>query len=248
VESALYEEWNRIETRHWWFVGRGSLFVRMLGRYLGEVPRRVLDVGCGTGSNVLRLGRFGRVVGLDPSGEALSYCRDRLAGRGALTGGVMSSLPFGASSFDLVTAFDVLEHDADPAACVREVHRVLAPGGWFFASVPAYRFMWGDHDRVAHHYRRYRRAEVEELVAGAGFEVVRLTYLNSVLFPIAFVFRQLKNLVGRVVAHEPRSDFGTTAPALLNGALRRVFEAEGPLLDHVDLPFGLSIACLARRP
>ena len=220
MESALYEEWNRIETRHWWFVGRGSLFVRMLGRYLGEAPRRVLDVGCGTGSNVLRLGRFGRVVGLDPSGEALSYCRSRLAGRGALT---------------------------DPEACVREAHRVLAPGGWFFASVPAYRFMWGDHDRVAHHYRRYRRDEVEKLIANAGFEVVRLTYLNSVLFPVAFVFRQIKNLIGVVVAHEPRSDFGSTAPALLNGALRRVFEAEGPLLDHLDLPFGLSIACLARR-
>jgi SAM-dependent methyltransferase len=248
VESALYEEWNRIETRHWWFVGRGSLFLRMLSRHVGEAPLRVLDVGCGTGSNVLRLGRFGRVVGLDPSGDALSYCRDRLAGRGALTGGVMSSLPFGAASFDLVTAFDVLEHDADPDACVREVRRVLKPGGWFFASVPAYRFMWGDHDRVAHHFRRYHRAEVGRLIANAGFEVVRLTYLNSLLFPVAFVFRQLKNIVGRLKKHEPRSDFGSTAPPLVNGALRRMFEAEGPILDHVDLPFGLSIACLARRP
>jgi len=248
VEASLYDDWYRLETHHWWFVARGSIFLRLLAQQLDGRPRRILDVGCGTGNNALRLGRFGRVVGLDPSSAALSYCRIRLDGRAGLSAGTMARLPFADGSFDVVTAFDVLEHDGDPESCIREVRRVLKPGGLFFASVPAYRFMWGDHDRVAHHFKRYQRGEVSRLLAGAGFQVVRLTYLNAILFPIALVFRQLKNLIGSLVPHEPRSDFAGTSPPLVNGLLRWIFEAEGPLVEHVDLPFGLTIACLARRP
>lgn len=164
MDSALYDEWYQLETRHWWFVGRGSLFLRLLARHLEARPQRILDVGCGTGNNVRRLTRYGSVVGLDCSAEALAYCRRRVPAPASLTGGTMARLPFADGAFDVVTAFDVLEHDADPQACVAEVRRVLRPGGWFLASVPAYRFMWGDHDRVAHHFRRYERDEVARLV------------------------------------------------------------------------------------
>jgi hypothetical protein len=107
--------------------------------------------------------------------------------------------------------------------------------------------MWGDHDVVAHHQRRYRRAEVWGELERAGFSVVRATHLNTLLFPVAVAFRQVKNLVGRVTRPAPRSDFGSTAPPGANAVLRRVFEAEGALLDRFDLPFGLTIAALARR-
>jgi ubiquinone/menaquinone biosynthesis C-methylase UbiE len=248
MEASLYDDWYRLETHHWWFMGRGSLFLRLLDRHLDGGSKRILDVGCGTGNNIRRLGKYGRVIGLDPSSAALDYCRARLEGSAGLSAGTMARLPFANASFDVVTAWDVLEHDADPDTCIREVRRVLKPGGIFFASVPAYRFMWGDHDRVAHHYKRYGRNELRKLLRGAGFQIVRLTYLNSLLFPIAFVFRQLKNAIGSLVPHEPRSDFAGTSPPGVNALLRRVFEAEGPLVERIDLPFGLTIACLARRP
>jgi SAM-dependent methyltransferase len=246
MEAALYDEWFTVEDRHWWFVGRRALFLRMLRRALPKESPRILDVGCGTGVNLEHLEKLGSVVGLDVAQAALQYCVKRRPF--VLAAGSFARLPFADQSFDVVTAFDVLEHDADPTSCLLESARVLKPGGLLLLSVPAYRFMWGDHDVVAHHLRRYRRPEVLEALGAAGFVVERATHLNTFLFPVALVFRQLKNLVGRWVRHTPRSDFLSTDPPGLNGVLRRVFEAEGPLLDRMDLPFGLTIAALARRP
>ncbi len=247
MESALYDEFYRLEMSHWWFVGRNAILMRLLHRHSSGESPAILDVGCGTGAIVQQLARLGPVIGLDPCAEALAYCRTRVAPRSGLVAGTMSRLPFSDASFEIVTAFDVLEHDPDPQACVREIRRVLKPGGLFFSSVPAYRFMWGDHDVVNHHLRRYARSELRDLVTDAGFEIVRLTHLNSLLFPIAVVFRQLKNLVGRLLRLAPRSDFVGDGSPLVNSLLRRVFEAEGPLLERIDLPFGLTIACIARR-
>ena len=153
MDAALYREWNALEGRHWWFVARRRIFMRLLAGYLPPASRTILDVGCGTGRNLTALADLGTATGLDPASGALEHCRAHRLER--LAAGFLSALPFADESFDLVTAFDVLEHDGDPERCVREVHRVLAPGGWFFATVPAYSFMWGDHDVVAHHHRRY---------------------------------------------------------------------------------------------
>jgi SAM-dependent methyltransferase len=146
----------------------------------------------------------------------------------------------------------VLEHGEDDRAMLTEAFRVCAPGGWAVFSVPAYHFMWGDHDVAAHHYRRYGAAEIQEKVQEIGFRIHRLTYLNTFLFPISIVFRQSKNLMtgllrrlGRPI--KARSDFRSTAPPVLNEVMLRVFSAEYLLLKRRDLPFGLSIFCIARK-
>jgi len=253
----MYVEWFELESYRWWFVGRRDIFMGLLGRCLPppdartDGPFRIADMGCGTGVNLDALARFGEVIGVDVSETALSFCRERKGYR--LCQAPMSELPFRSGSIDLITAFDVLEHGEDDGAMLAEAFRVCAPGGWALFAVPAYHFMWGDHDVAAHHFRRYTRQEIRDRVEACGFRIHRLTYINSYLFPISVVFRHAKSLwvgalraLGRTV--KPKSDFRSTAPPWINPLLLRIFTSESRLLDRADLPFGLSICCIARKP
>jgi SAM-dependent methyltransferase len=164
----------------------------------------------------------------------------------------MSHLPFQNGSIHLLTAFDVLEHGEDDQAMLAEAYRVCAPGGWGVFAVPAYHFMWGDHDVAAHHYRRYSASEIRQRIEESGFRVQRMTYLNTFLFPVSVVFRHLKSFFVGVLRRagvqiEVKSDFRSTAPPWINPALLRIFTAENLLLRHHNLPFGLSICCIVQK-
>ncbi len=253
----MYVEWFELESYHWWFVGRRDIFMQLLEQCLPspssgpDAPFRISDMGCGTGVNLDALSRFGQVMGVDVSETALSFCRERKAYR--LCQAPMSALPFRSESINLLTAFDVLEHGEDDAAMLSEAFRVCAPGGWALFAVPAYRFMWGDHDVAAHHFRRYTSREIRAKVEASGFQVQRMTYINSFLFPISVVFRQAKNLWSWAMRKlgievKAKSDFRSTAPPWINPLLLKVFTSESRFLKHADLPFGLSICCIVRKP
>lgn len=257
MDRDVYQEWFELESYHWWFVGRRDIYLRLLDPCLqlassgADRLLRIADMGCGTGVNLDALSRLGNVIGVDVSSTALSFCRERNQYR--LCQAPMSCLPFRSGSIDLLTAFDVLEHGEDDQAMLSEAFRVCAPGGWALFAVPAYRFMWGDHDVAAHHYRRYTRREIQAKVEATGFRLHRMTYVNSFLFPVSVVFRHTKNLwtgLMRVLGQpvKPKSDFRSTAFFWINPTLCRIFTAELHLLKHVDLPFGLSLCCIARKP
>ena len=257
MQRDVYVEWFELENDHWWFVGSRRLFVQLIEQTLrtGTSPHtnpfRVADMGCGTGINLDALSRFGVVVGVDVSDTALAFCRERKNYR--LCQAPVSHLPFHSGCIHLLTAFDVLEHCEDDRAVLAEAFRVCTPGGWAVFSVPAYSFMWGDHDVVAQHYRRYGAAEIRARVEESGFRIHRVTYLNSFLFPISVVFRHTKNLMVwllRRLGWEPKvkSDFRSTAPPLLNAIFLKIFSTEIHVLRRWNLPFGLSICCIARKP
>ena len=257
MERDVYEEWFELEACHWWFVGRRRLFMSLIERTLresfpaGGSPPLIVDIGCGTGVTLDALARFGNVIGVDAADTALEFCRRR--NDYSLCQARMDALPFDSASVDLLTAFDVLEHGPDDGAMLTEAYRVCAPGAWAFFSVPSYRFMWGDHDVAAHHYRRYTRRDLRRKVRASGFSIHRTTYLNALLFPVSVVFRQGKNLISGAYRRlggkkNFRTDFRLTEPPLINPLLLRIFSAERHLLKRHDLPFGLSICCIARKP
>jgi len=250
VKREYYREYRQVEDVHWWFVGRRRILLQVLDRYLGSNgshERRILDVGCGTGTMLTYLAAFGKAEGVDIDEEALGYCRER--GLQNVRLGEAGKLPFDDGSFDLVTALDVVEHLDDDAAAFREMRRVLRPGGHLLVTVPAHKFLWGDQDEVNLHKRRYGAGELHDRLVASGFELVRLSYMNALLFAPIATIRFLRRLERRVRPKIPhQSDFRYPAPAPLNFVLGHVFGAEGSVLRHVDIPIGVSVLALARKP
>jgi SAM-dependent methyltransferase len=242
MERDEYARMFEAEERQWWYAGMRAISLSLLRAALP--PRsdlRLLDAGCGTGNNLVHFKTLGRPVGLDLSEEALRFCRSRGV---AVVGGRLQALPFPDACFDCVTSFDVLYHRwvEDDAAAVRELVRVLAPGGLLLVRVPALKILWGAHDAAVHSRHRYTTAEVQALLEGAGLEMVRLTYANSLLFPVLLVRRGLDR-----VLHRSGSDVGFL-PAPLEWLFRSLLLTEARLVRHVSLPVGASVFALARKP
>ena len=232
----------RVEQSHWWHIGRRRIlagFVEDICRRVTDRRPRILDVGCGTGANLLMLSQYGDAEGVDVSEDALAFCRER--GLDKVKLGAGEELPYEDGTFDLVTAFDVVEHMDDDLAGLKEMRRVLRPGGRVLLFVPTFMFLWGVQDDVSNHRRRYRLSELGRVLEKAGFEIERTTYANITFFlPILFI-RKLMQITGVKAA----SENNINVPAL-NGVLGRILGAERLILNFMNLPFGVSGLCVAK--
>lgn len=231
------------EEKQWWYGGQRRIAAALLAPVLprGAGERRLLDAGCGTGFNLLELSRLGRATGVDLSADAIAFCHER--GVRAARANVLA-LPFADGTFDAVTSFDVIYHAwvTDDRAAVRELARVLRPGGVLLVRVPALRLLWGAHDAEVLSRHRYTRSELATLLRGAGLEVVRASYCNSILFPVLLGRRTLDRLLGR-----EGSDVGFL-PGPLEWAFGRVLDAEAGLLRAgLSFPVGASVVAVARK-
>jgi SAM-dependent methyltransferase len=244
MQEHTYPILFEVEGAHWWFVGRRKIiagFIEEICQEIGKRRPRILDVGCGTGANLQMLSSFGVAEGVDISPEALDFCRAR--GLSKVKEGAIESLPFEDASFDLVTGLDVIEHLDDDVAGLREVLRVLRPGGRAFFFVPAFMFLWGVQDDISHHRRRYTVPELKQRLVEAGFEVERATYANITFFFPTLIGRLLMRLTGLRPASESHINI-----AALNGVFGRILGAESGWLKKRGLPLGVSIVCVAKRP
>jgi len=247
MQPAEHRRMYRLEDDHWWFVGRrGILQVLLEGLGLDAGRTTILDIGCGTGANLALLRRFGRVVASDAFPTALDLCRER--GFTNVCGADAGRLPLPAGAVDIVTAFEVFEHLADDGAALAEVHRVLRSGGRLLLTVPAHPFLWSDHDRALDHHRRYTRRLLIRRLTEAGFAVDRLTYCFTLLFPPAAAIRLWERMARRVRGSNgfPRPNVRETAP-WLSRMLLSVLACEAAMLRRMNLPFGLTLAAVARK-
>ena len=246
MDEDFYPAYYELEGRHWWFLGRRKLFLRLLEREFQPAARPIelLDFGCGTGAFLEHLERFGWVSAVDGDARAVEFChaRGRSEVRLAPPG---EPLPFADGTFDLVTTLDVIEHIDDDVATLRELRRVLRPGGRLLVAVPAFMFLWGKQDEVSHHRRRYTATTLRRALGDAGFAVDRMSYFNTILFPPVAAVRLGRRLLRRPGAAQSDFELG---PAALNRALGAVFGAEAGIVARRDLPFGVSLLALARKP
>ena len=234
------------EEAQWWDVGQRAIAHALLEPAVARLDTRgdvrLLDAGCGTGANLLHLGRLGRATGIDRAPEATAGCRARGV-RAARAG--LQALPFADGVFDVVVSFDVLYHAwvDDDRAAVGEMMRVLRPGGLMLVRVPALKILWGAHDEAVHSRHRYTRSELVRLLEGRGLDVLRSTYANTFLFPLLLARRTLDRVLGR-----EGSDVGFLPPPL-EWLFRRLLLAEAALVGlGLSLPVGASAIALARRP
>lgn len=232
-----------VEESHWWYIGRRRIigsFVKEICDQVTDRRARILDVGCGTGANLVLLSEFGEAEGVDVSPDALAFCRER--GLENVRLGAAESLPYKDNEFDLVTAFDVVEHMDDDVAGLREMRRVLRPGGRLLLFVPTFMFLWGVQDEVSNHRRRYRLAELRRAVTAAGFEVERTTHANITFFLPVLLVRKLMRLTG--IRTETENSINIPA---LNRVFGALLGAERHWLRYMNIPFGVSGLCVARR-
>lgn len=248
MDRHEYQRMYDLETTYWWHVGRIHVLRSLLDAWLPPGRgRRILDFGCGTGSALGLLTRYGSVTAADDSEIALDYARARTEGVTGVTFRHVATegeLPFPDGSFDLVTALDVLEHLDDDHAGLSELNRVLAPGGTLVVFVPAYRFLWSEHDEALGHRRRYVASDVHSRMNRAGFHVLKRSYTISFSFPLITGYRVFRGLF-------PSSGGTKTSYVMLPGPINRLFVAflrlESALLRFMNLPFGTSIAAVGRK-
>ena len=243
MKEHTYPIMFRVEQSHWWYTGRRKIladFVADICRRVTDRRPRILDVGCGTGANLLMLSQFGDAEGVDVSEDALAFCRER--GLANVKLGAGEALPYDDATFDLVTALDVVEHMDDDLAGLREMQRVLRPGGRVLLFVPTFMFLWGVQDDVSNPRRRYRLPELRRVLEQAGFEVERTTYANIMFFLPILLMRKLMRVTG--IKAESENNINVSA---LNGVLGSVFGAESVVLRHMNIPFGVSGLCVARK-
>jgi SAM-dependent methyltransferase len=233
---------HRAEDRHWWYRGRRTVLARVIASLGLITDARILDAGCGSGRNMVELASRGAVTGVELSETSVSLARDR--GVGEVIEGSVLEMPFDADSFDLAVSLDVIEHLQDDLGALRELRRVVAPGGSLLVTVPAYQWLWSGHDEINHHHRRYTRRSLQRVAEQAGWEQTRTTYFNSLLLPVAILLRALDRLSTKTT--ESSLDLWVP-PEPLNWLLERPLALEAALIGHGGrIPAGLSLLAVFR--
>lgn len=245
MESAEYRRMYELEDHHWWFQGRLNLVTRLLEKHGPKFPNRpatLLDIGCGTGLFLSKQASHYRTFGLDFSRDALEFSHSR--GLERIVCADSQKSPFAANSFDVVTAFDLIEHVDGDRTLVEEAWRVLRPGGILIATVPAHPMLWSAHDIALHHKRRYVRKDFDALFDSRHWKRIRLTWAFCAIYPVAALIRSFHRMIPK--SGEPQADTGHT-PAWLNSILASWHRLETAWALQHNLPWGLTILTVREK-
>jgi SAM-dependent methyltransferase len=237
VQQQEYKRLQELEEHYWWFVGRRNTAFEMLDLYAPE--GYTLDVGCGTGYT---LSLLESAEGVDAFEEAVRLCHGRGLKNVRLADA--QKLPFPERTFDRAICLDVLEHVPNDNAALREIRRVLKPGGTLVLTVPAYRWLWGPHDVALMHQRRYGLRELRKKLQNTGFEPIHLSHTVFFLFPLVVLVRLCEKLQKN---KKPEAKL-MAIPSWLNRVLIRLQTWEGKIASSLTLPWGSTIVAAARRP
>ena len=239
MERVVYQQMAELDHRHWWYRARRRILAELIRREARPPANaQILEIGCGTGHNLAMLSGFGHIDGLELDDEARALSEKRL-GRKVMSSPLPELAEVSNRHYDLIGAFDVIEHIENDRAALASIATKLKPGGKFVMAVPAHQWMWSAHDVVNHHKRRYSKRSLKALIEGSPLQLDKIGYFNSLLFPLALAERAASKLRGK------ESAAVALPPAPLNAALEKVFGLERHLVGRLPLPIGLSLFAVA---
>ncbi len=236
MEPDTYQLMRQIEDEHWWFVARRKIIGALLDRLNLTAPAEILEVGCGTGGNIALLKRYGAVTCVELDKIAAKMARDRNLAP-VLYGKLPDELPEFSRQFDVVTLFDVIEHVKDDGASLQVLSSMLNPGGRIVLTVPAFNFLWSQHDDENHHQRRYRRRDLVGLAHQCGLSLDYISYFNFWLFPPVASMR----LIRKVLPYRESWQDMRKPNEVVNRILQSIFSSERHVVGRMSLPFGISL-------
>lgn len=242
MEAPEYKNIFENEESHFFYVANHKVILSLVKRYTVGRELKILDAGCGTGLLVKKLTQFGRVWGVDISPEALRFAKKR--GVRAREASV-SKIPFKDESFGLVTSIDVISHKlVDDKKAIAEFFRVLKPSGILILRVAANPILLTSHDQFVHIRERYTKSVLKKKLADAGFIVETISGVNLLLAPLALI----RHFWEKIAPPRAVESGVTKIPQPLNALLTFLLGFEAELLRWIDLPFGLGLVAVCRKP
>jgi SAM-dependent methyltransferase len=248
MDPDFERKYHAFEDTYWWFRARRECVARLMQQRLKiGLDAEILEVGCSGGPllELLKHRGYRRLVGVDLSPVAIERCKARGLSDVHVMDAIEPALEPGR--FDLVIASDVLEHLSDPARALTNWHRLLKPGGKLIVFVPAFMFLWSEHDVVNRHFRRYTGGGLKHDLRTAGFHLRMFSYWNTGLFPAVAAVRVAKKLLPK--SGDGASDQLVKVNPAINSVLLNWMRVENRLLAAgIFLPAGVSVMVVGDKP
>lgn len=242
MNIEMYRIFFQIQKKHWWFATKRNIILDTVLRYTNlQLSDKILDIGCGSGLMLNTLENIGNTSGMDMSDEAIEFSSEIFTGT-IKKGSLPDDVPYPSDYFSLITALDVIEHIDDDLVSLKTIRNLLKSKGKAVITVPAYMSLWSHFDELNEHKRRYTLNELHQKLLLAGFEIEKISYYNTLLFPVVYIVRKLNNLLGR----NGSSDIDMPS-SIMNSILKTIFGFEKFILRYCNMPFGVSILAVVKK-
>lgn len=248
MNKKFYQEYYTLEREGWWFKARLFILESVIKKLKFDSNISILNVGAATGATSEMLAKYGEVTSLEYDKYCCEFLKEK-TGIEAINAS-LTDLPFTDNSFDLVCAFDVIEHIENHEKAVDEIFRVLKPKAKYFITVPAFQTLWSNHDVVNHHYRRYKKNNLNKLITKSRLKIEYTLYFNFLLFIPISITRFILNVIP--IKRDKNSSGSDNeimkSSRITNTILFSIFYSEKYLLNlNVKFPFGVSIMSIGYK-
>ncbi len=239
MEDIVYKDMISQEKDHWWFKARREILDDYLHKLQLPQNANILEIGCGTGGNIPILKKYGNVKAIEMDEFAIGYAKH--TGAEIRQGYLPENFPYD-EKFDLICMFDVLEHIEKDEETLKVINNFLKPSGILFITVPAYQWLYGSHDKLLQHKRRYSKSDLVQKLNSHKFKITKISFFNTLLFPLVLVARVLD-----IIGNSDTSTGYGTPNKLLNSLFYNIFKSEKKPLQYINFPFGTSLIVISRR-